>query len=1010
MRSRRPLRIGRTAGGIGRTKRAPEWVREGQTGSMTPSNQTNAMFGAGKQGIFSGRLETERDYPRFQDFGGFARAPAYRPKGVPRLHLRVVSSAGALAAATLLITGAAKMASGHPPRIVDARPVTRLEAAWSRLVGEPGLVHSTVSAYAYNITRHTLVAAIHPAQRETPGSLVKLFTSAAALHELGPDFTYTTKVMVSAADTAGHPGPIFLIGGGDPWLEANGSTQFETLAAKVAARVKAATQVIGVSSAFTPPTYGIGWPKDDLPLNFAAGTAALMAERNEIFVTVAPGVRAGQAPSVHLAFNSRLSAPSYFRVIDRATTGAAGSASTIAVTRRIGTNDILVTGSIPRGAGSGSGADGPWVLSVGNPALFAATLFQNALRQDGVTFTAAPSLASAAPSRGVTIAVHTSPPLSQYLPIQNQYSINQMAENLYRALGMKAFGTGSPAASAAAMAAFARIAGVSSERVQVDGSGLSPLDEMSAQEVVQLLTYASTQPWFSTFRGSLMHLDQAASCGILCPPAWTYALPSGTALWVKTGNLSNQWNYAGYARTANGDLIAFAVLDDGTPTVQNALRGAPADQMMEDVAFVPNVPLPALAAGTAPTQSGTLPADARRLLAEMVGNGAGTSLGVSVVNTATDAVVYQQNGDKLLRAGLLPRLVLADAALRQAPGQLPGPRVSYTGILAHGTVRGALIIDGAHASDLTSATLARLAADVARAGIKTVSGPLAYVGGPTGFHSSRWPFNLPWNDLGKVWAPPTSQLMLNEDAAALRITAGVAGRPATVAMSPPYVPVAVRNETVTTASSHAPTLAVHLAFGTDTFVVSGTIPAGFAETIPIAPADPGQYAARAFAAALSADGVTVEGGLKETASMPRGTLVAATEGPLTAEVVAAMLRSASAAPAENLEADLGPHLWTDIGRAIGSAPNYLVDPTGLALGNYLTADGVSTMLARAYRTADEEGLVAALQHPWITLSPEESALAAFIPGPGGAVYAMTAIRSGLIWNGHFTPQILSVPG
>ncbi len=47
-----------------------------------------------------------------------------------------------------------------------------------------------------------------------PASIMKLFTAAAALEQLGPDFTVTTRVYQDASD----PGKIYLVGAGDPTL------------------------------------------------------------------------------------------------------------------------------------------------------------------------------------------------------------------------------------------------------------------------------------------------------------------------------------------------------------------------------------------------------------------------------------------------------------------------------------------------------------------------------------------------------------------------------------------------------------------------------------------------------------------------------------------------------------------------------------------------------------------------------------------------------------------------
>ncbi len=899
----------------------------------------------------------------------------------------------------VLMTGAG---TGNTTRPVSPPvPQTSLQKAWQALVTQKTLRHDSVSAYAYDLTTHRVLAAIHPAWRVTPASITKLYTSAAALATLGTQYTYQTRVMVPTSVIHGTPGPIYLVGGGDPWLEANGATGLQTLAAAVAKKIPAATQVIGVSTLYTPPLYGLGWPKGDIPYNYAAGTSALMAERSEIFVNVTQGPSPGRIPRVSIQFNSSLSAPGFFHVINDATTGTANSAWTLHVTRQIGTSTIVVTGNLPVSTSGRPNISGAWVLSVGNPPLFAASLFQAALSQSGVHFSGAASTGTL-PTGTTTIATRSSGTLAEYLPIQNQYSINQMAENLYRQLGVNATGVGSLSSAATVMQKFSTTAGISSHRVQVDGSGLSPLDEASAIDVVSLLRYAAKQPWFTTFRGSLMHLNHPKSCGFLCSP---YPLLPHTNLWIKTGNLSNQWNYAGYATLQNGNLIAFAIMDNGSPTSENATPTSPVTTMMLDVARYPAVTVPKTSAVPAST-TGTLPQSLQHYLKLLPQAGSGLVIGASVSNAATGQVIWQHNGNILQQSGLLPRTILADAALNAGIAAPLGVSVASRGTLSQGTLTGALVLDGHGDSFLSTEGMKQLAEDVAKSGITTVKGPLEYVQPTSGFHSSRWPSSMPWNDFGRGFAPPASQIWLNNDTATLNIHTGTSGAPATVSLSPSDTPITIQNLTTISNTAKTASLHVRLLFHSNTYVLSGVLPGGFSQSVTIAPPNPGQYATQEFLDALKGVGVTVTGPTESVASNPGGTLLGSLHAPSMNSVTSALFKSASLVPAESLMARLGPKLWPAIGSVI-PAPNYLIEPTGVSLGNYMTANGLSTMLARAWSNPKASALVADLsKKPWISVSPEQYDIAGYFKGQHGTVYAVTLMVSQALWNRHFTPQIL----
>jgi D-alanyl-D-alanine carboxypeptidase/D-alanyl-D-alanine-endopeptidase (penicillin-binding protein 4) len=120
-----------------------------------------------------------------------------------------------------------------------------------------------------------------------PASTTKLLTSAAALEALGPEATFTTKVVQPA------PGRIVLVGGGDPLLASEPSrprdadyparADLRTLAARTAAALAKAgvTQVrLGFDdSLFAGPTTSPHWPASYVPEDVVAPITALWADQ-----------------------------------------------------------------------------------------------------------------------------------------------------------------------------------------------------------------------------------------------------------------------------------------------------------------------------------------------------------------------------------------------------------------------------------------------------------------------------------------------------------------------------------------------------------------------------------------------------------------------------------------------------------------------------------------------------------------------------------------------------------
>lgn len=904
-------------------------------------------------------------------------------------------TAGAVGAFAI---GASAQTAGTPPTI--------LQADWQATVAQsPSLGHAAVSAYAYDLTTGQVLGSINPSQRQIPASVTKIFTSAAALSELGPHFTYETRVAVPTAVLSGQPGPVYLVGGGDPWLEANGSRGLEALAAAVAKRIPSATQVIGVGSLFSSPAAQPAWSGDELPSDYAAATSALVAERSEVEVVVAAAASAGARPSVRLSFNSGLTDSGYFQIRDEATT-TRGGGSRITVSRLPGTNTIVVQGTIAQGSSSGE------FISVHDPALFAASLFEIALAKSGVRV-AGPAATGTLPQGAVTVAVHASLPLQQLLKIQNRFSINLMADNLYRMLGAVRSRVGSPATAQAAMSAFLQKAGFQTNGLQVDGAGLSPLNEQSAADVVGLLAYASTQPWFGAFKDSLMEVGNwngnPSRCGIIC--GHLLGTAAVDKVWLKTGNLENQWNYAGYATAANGDTIAFAILTDGPPTKLNDGFGghlSPIDQMTLDLATWPREPAApqAPAAGTKETPPSGLAALVRQFSAAP-----GAVAGGTVVDLRTGRTVWQQDAATLVRTNVVPRLGLLYAALAHGPKGFSKVTVHASGAVQSGTLHGSLILDGNGDPAISEANLQALATEVRAAGITQMTGALEYVQGPVAQSGwQHWPSGTVQEAVGQWWVPPISRLSVGGDWIAISVRATAQGAPAQVTLNPSDAAIGVENEVVGGSQGSKAQVSETWLRGTDTYVVSGTVPAGHSVIVTVAPPDAGQIAARVFLDALSAVGVQVQGyAIKEVPGAGRTRVIASMPGSTIASLAGTLLSGASTGTAAQIAQLMGPHAAKEITAAIGTT-DFVQDPTGTSMADYMTPASVATILMRAWRQPAERPLVSALGTSGLleVHGPESAAIVGYFVASDGTPYAVALLQSGLPFSGSFVPEISRV--
>jgi serine-type D-Ala-D-Ala carboxypeptidase/endopeptidase (penicillin-binding protein 4) len=185
------------------------------------------------------------------------------------------------------------------------------------------------------------------------------------------------------------------------------------------------------------------------------------------------------------------------------------------------------------------------------PALVAAQRLAAALREAGV-HVAGRTGERGAPAAAATLATVSSPPLATLVRLTLVPSDNFIAELLLKLLGARLGAGGTSAAGAAVVRTTIGRFGI--HPVIADGSGLSRADRTSPRQVVALL---------NALRGNAdlqAALPVAGRTGTLALRMRRTAAQDRCN--AKTGTLSNVSALAGYCRSANGHLLAFALIEN----------------------------------------------------------------------------------------------------------------------------------------------------------------------------------------------------------------------------------------------------------------------------------------------------------------------------------------------------------------------------------------------------------------------------------------------------------------
>jgi len=419
-------------------------------------------------------------------------------------------------------------------------------------MNSPVTATANISLLVQNLQTGELIDCYRPQNVAPPASVMKLLPTATALETLGADYRFSTYIEYSGSISDGvlH-GDLYVRGTGDPTLgsQKTGDRNFLTRwvkAIREAGIREIRGAVIADLSYFDADAINPGWIWEDIGNYYAPGVYALSYMDNTMNVVLRSGA-VGSIAEVQYTVPEvpGVQFDNHIRCTSITHDGAYVHGAAYNYTR-------YLTGSVPSNQGSfGVQGDLP------NPGLLLVQHLSQRLEESGVTITAEPMYISEADGKHRTLLyTWQSPTLREIIYETNIHSNNLYAESLFRTFGGRYQLPCTIHNSADFEKDYWQRRGVKirSARI-VDGCGLAPQDAVSAETLVQLLTYMYRSPSKDAFYASLPVSGQSGTLRSLLP---------GTELagriHAKSGTIAATKNFAGYIELPNGQTWVFAVM------------------------------------------------------------------------------------------------------------------------------------------------------------------------------------------------------------------------------------------------------------------------------------------------------------------------------------------------------------------------------------------------------------------------------------------------------------------
>lgn len=394
-----------------------------------------------------------------------------------------------------------------------------------------------------------------------PASNMKLFTTALALQQLGPNYTYETTLYLNGRiKNEEIKGDLILRGTGDPtitkrfyggdalfvfnkWADSLVNMGIETISGNI----------IADDDAFEEESLGNGWAWDDETYYYSALTGGVCFNDNCVDLTIRPGNRIGKKASIEIYPNTK-----FVTILNNVVTVSNDSVTNINFYRERNTNIIQCVGTIRK-----SELEYRESITVNNPTKFTAQVLKEVLESKGIRIRGQAldndELGIARDYQRLTpLFTQVSPPLKEIITVVNKISQNLYSEQLLKTIGYEKLKFGSIENGLKASKNLLKQMGIDPENLQiVDGSGLSRLNLFTPAQLNSLLRFMYRSKYFNEFYESL---PIAGVDGTIANRMKnTRAMNNVRA---KTGYINAVRSLSGYVTTTDGEMLTFVMISN----------------------------------------------------------------------------------------------------------------------------------------------------------------------------------------------------------------------------------------------------------------------------------------------------------------------------------------------------------------------------------------------------------------------------------------------------------------